>query len=307
VNLGVFDPGRHPLNRLRRFHRSLDAAVVPVYRSLFTVHQETMRRARRTRATGRENTVDELFGTSGLEADPVVRAPDRQFPLRPFASGVPGDDLVQTEAKSDEPETERLLRRGVEAERRGRPAEAAQRYREILRLDPTHLVARNHLALLLESDGNPEGALEELSIGLRARPDVPGLLVTRGALYGKLKHYPEAEADLHRAIKLAPEQPAAHFNLGLVLWRKGLPADASASLRRAIELDPGNPQAYYYLGEALNQAKDLGGARAALERAAALDPGNARAFQLLGRILDRLNLPDEAREMYRRARQAQAR
>ncbi len=266
-----------------------------------------MRRARRSRATGRENTIDELFSTSGLEADPVAREADRKFPLRPFAAGVPGDDLVETEAKSDEPETERLLRRAVEATARGRSGEATQRYRDILRLDPTHLSARHSLSLLLDAEGDHDGAIEELTIALRAKPDEPGLLVTRGALYGKLKRYPEAEVDLRRAIRHHPGHSAAHFNLGLVLWRKGLPGDAAASLRKSLDLDPTNGQAHYYLGEALNQAGDLPGARAALQRAAELDPANAKAFQLLGRILDRLNLPEEAREMYRRAREAQAR
>ena len=41
------------------------------------------------------------------------------------------------------------------------------------------------------------------------------------------------------------------------------------------------------------------GARAALERAIQLNPSDAKTYHLLGRVLDRLNLSEEAQEMYR--------
>jgi Flp pilus assembly protein TadD len=47
---------------------------------------------------------------------------------------------------------------------------------------------------------------------------------------------------------------------------------------------------------------DLGGARAALERALQVNPGDPKACHLMGRVLDRLNLPEQAQEMYRRCR-----
>ena len=45
-------------------------------------------------------------------------------------------------------------------------------------------------------------------------------------------------------------------------------------------------------------------AAATYARAAALDPGNVTSFQLMGSVLDRLGRPEEAREMYRRARES---
>jgi Flp pilus assembly protein TadD len=78
--------------------------------------------------------------------------------------------------------------------------------------------------------------------------------------------------------------------------------EAAASFHRALEFQPENAKTYYYLGDALNQSGDLPGARAALERALQVSPGDAKACHLLGRVLDRLNLPEEAQEMYRRCR-----
>lgn len=264
-----------------------------------------MRRTRRSRATGREQIIDDLFSTRGLEADPIPQGADEQFSLRPFAAAVPQDDLVNTEPQSDEPAADRLYRRATDAATHGRIAEAVQRYRELLALEPTHLAARNNLSLLLEASGDPNEALEQLSAALRANPDEPALLVSRGSIYGRLKSYTEAEADLRRAIKHQPGHVAAHLTLGLVLWRKGLPGDAAMSLRRAIDLAPTDATAHYYLGEALNQAGDYAGARNALEQSVALDPAAARTYRLLGRVLDRLGRPDDAREMYRRGREAE--
>ena len=106
-----------------------------------------MRRTRRSRATGREQVVDDLFSTRGLEADPIPEGADQQFSLRPFAAAVPQDDLVNTEPESNEPTTDRLYRRAADAASKGRVAEAIQRYREILSLEPEHLAARNNLSL----------------------------------------------------------------------------------------------------------------------------------------------------------------
>jgi tetratricopeptide (TPR) repeat protein len=264
---------------------------------------ESMRRARRSRASGREQTVDELFSTTGLEADPVVRTPDQTFPLRPFAAGIPHDDRVNTEPESNETGHERLCRRAADAISRGRRADAIQLYREVLAGDASHLAARNSLALLLEEAGERELALEELNTALRARPDEPSLLVSRGAILGRLKRYPEAEADLRRVLRSQPMLAPARFTLGLVLWRKGLPAEAVTELRHAIDIEPLNAVSHFYLGEALNQAGDTTGARAALERSAELDPTQKRTFQLLGRLLDRIGRPDEAMAYYRRARE----
>jgi len=263
-----------------------------------------MRRTRRSRSSGRENVVDELFSTRGLEADLLPKGSDQQFPLRPFAASSPQDDLVNTEPVSEEPAAERLYRRASEAATRGRVSEAIQHYRDIIALDPGHVAARNNLSLLLEAAGDPAEALEQLTAAVRGLPDDPALLVSRGAIYGRLKRYAEAEADLRRALRHQPDHVVALLTLGLVLWRKGLPSEAAHPLRKAIELEPANGTAHYYLGEALNQAGDLPGARAALERAGELEPHAARSFRLLGRVLDRMGRPEEAMVCYRRAREA---
>jgi tetratricopeptide (TPR) repeat protein len=258
----------------------------------------------RSRAVGLEAMLDELFGRSLLEGDPIPAGPDAGFPLRPFANRLPLDDLLATEPRTDESPAERLYRRAVEASSRGRVSEAIHRYRELLTLEPGHAAARSNLSLLLESSGDPEEALVQLEGAIAAAPDDPQLLVARGSAYSRLKRYSEAEADLRRAARLSPQSATTLLALGLTLWRKGVVREAIEVLRRAIDLEPDNATAHYYLGEALNQANDLPGARAALERSAELAPEHGRPFRLLGRVLDRLGRPEDAREAYLRAREA---
>lgn len=258
----------------------------------------------RSRATSSESMLDELFGTSGLEGDLPPTEPDPGFPLRPFAAAMPMDDLTVTEPRTDESPAERLFRRAMEAASRGRASEAIHRYRELLQLDPSHVSARNNLSQLLDTTGDPEEALEQLTAALRVTPDDVHLLVSRGAINGRLKRYVEAEGDLRKALRLSPESMNAHLTLGMVLWRKGMAMPAAEALRKAISLEPTHAAAHYYLGEALNQAGDYRNARAALERALELAPAQGRTLRLLGRVLDRLKLPDEAQVMYRRARDA---
>jgi cytochrome c-type biogenesis protein CcmH/NrfG len=88
-----------------------------------------------------------------------------------------------------------------------------------------------------------------------------------------------------------------------VLSRRGLWTEAAAQLRRAIAADAARSEAWYYLGEALNHVDDLSGALDAFARAAELSPANARAFHGQGKVLDRMNRPEDATRMYRRARE----
>jgi hypothetical protein len=105
-----------------------------------------MRRTRRSRATGREQVVDDLFSTRGLEADPIPEGADQQFSLRPFAAAVPQE--IWSTRPVQRAATDRLYRQRPMPSKTGWPA--IQRYREILSLEE-HRRARN-----LSSGVDPE-------------------------------------------------------------------------------------------------------------------------------------------------------
>ena len=190
-----------------------------------------------------------------------------------------------------------------EAAEAGQPEDAKRLYRELLALHPTHVRARNNLALLLDADGNHKAALAELDRALDIDPENGTLLVNRGALLGATGCYAAAERDLKKVLRVEPSNAEALFNLGVVMTKKGLWSEAVPQLKRAVELESDRAAAHYYLGEALNHVDDLAGALAAYQRAAELQPSNPRALYGLGIIYDRLARPDDAARMYRRSRE----
>lgn len=57
------------------------------------------------------------------------------------------------------------------------------------------------------------------------------------ATFGQ-RHHAEAEALYREAIRVLPDDPVAHYNLGSVLWKGARPAEAEAEYRKAIHLNP---------------------------------------------------------------------
>jgi len=185
----------------------------------------------------------------------------------------------------------------------GNCEEARQLFVRLLGSAPTHVRARRGLALVLDAQGNHQGALAELDRALDIDPGNSAVLVSRGALLGAMGRYAAAERDLRNVVRVEPSNAEALYHLGVVMTKKGLWAEAIPHLRRSLEVEPSRGSAYYYLGEALNHVDDLGGALASYRRAAELQPANPRALYGLGIIYDRLARPDDAAYMYRRARE----
>ncbi|MBX2812262.1 MAG: hypothetical protein KTR25_10655 [Myxococcales bacterium] len=112
------------------------------------------------------------------------------------------------------------------------------------------------------------------------------ILASRGAAALELNLHQEAEADLHMALQLEPENGAALVNLGLLRIREQDYVAARALLEQAKVVFPREAQVRYYLASCLHAQKmsqrALAEARAALE----LDPRFTPAQQLLESILE---------------------
>jgi tetratricopeptide (TPR) repeat protein len=103
----------------------------------------------------------------------------------------------------------------------------------------TELASRLELlAGLAENDrGRSARALPRLERVARARPRDPDAAYERGLALFELCRFVEAQRDFERALALAPEDPWALHQLGLVLERRGDPRAASL-LARARALAP---------------------------------------------------------------------
>ena len=137
-----------------------------------------MRRYRRGRSSGREDSVNEYFDTSGLEAEPMPQGPDDDFSLRPFSEGdAYQDELPDIPVTAKGPEPAALLRRARRAARGGRHSDAVQAYRDLLRAADDHLEGRLEMAGLLEAGEDTAGAMVHLDRAVEIAPERPDVLI----------------------------------------------------------------------------------------------------------------------------------
>jgi len=103
-----------------------------------------------------------------------------------------------------------------------------------------------------------------------------------------------------RAVASSPENPVAHFDLGVSLGQRGRFEEALVEFRRATELNPHYADAWSAMGraeEALGQ-RTLGLEHCA--RAVALDPSDARFLNDLGTLQFKAQQYAEAAHSFRR-------
>eukprot|EP00933_Yihiella_yeosuensis_P006143 TRINITY_DN11080_c1_g1_i1.p1 TRINITY_DN11080_c1_g1~~TRINITY_DN11080_c1_g1_i1.p1 ORF type:complete len:223 (-),score=30.18 TRINITY_DN11080_c1_g1_i1:440-1108(-) len=96
----------------------------------------------------------------------------------------------------------------------------------------------------------------------------------------------EAIAKFQETLRLCTEAPwaAPHFNLGILLNRKGDAIAAEANFRRAAELRRDDPDAALFWGRALLAIGRKGEAQAALQRVRRLRPDSREAASLLASL-----------------------
>ncbi|MDP2332451.1 MAG: winged helix-turn-helix domain-containing protein [Reyranella sp.] len=103
-----------------------------------------------------------------------------------------------------------------------------------------------------------------------------------------------AEAELARAVALAPQSPDAAFALALFLLATSRPDEAVANLARARRLDPLRRDIIEHLGLAHWMAAESEPALAALAEAVSIDPEARRPHFRRMLVLDQLGRHDEA-------------
>jgi Tfp pilus assembly protein PilF len=120
---------------------------------------------------------------------------------------------------------------------------ATQAYERALRAHPNHAVVLNDLGLCYARQGDVARSLNALSKAVDADPgsklyrnNLGTILIERGLPDEALRHF-----------IVASGEPAANYNVGVLLYKKGDPAAAARYLRRAAQLDPSLESAHALL------------------------------------------------------------
>ncbi len=114
----------------------------------------------------------------------------------------------------------------------------------------------------------------------------PASSLARGQLATALfadGQYEVGAREAREAIRLKPDNPDNHYNLGLASERQGLWNVAAKEYWRAIALGQADAEVLIHLASVLLSTGDTRGAAAQASRAVARDPANAEARYILGR------------------------
>ncbi len=130
--------------------------------------------------------------------------------------------------------------------------------------------------------------------------DAHSLLIKGRALFDLGKSGPALEA-LTAAVAAAPDLPAAHYNLGLMLYAEAQFDGAVKAYRKAVDLQSPYPVAWNNLGLALEEAGDIEAAVAAFGTAIGQLPQFSMAHNNLGAVLAATGRYGDAVQAYRDA------
>jgi tetratricopeptide (TPR) repeat protein len=184
--------------------------------------------------------------------------------------------------------------------RSGRPEDAIEVYRQMLRIQPDDADAYFAIgSIVLDSD--PGAALPYLEEACRLAPSRVFFLTSLGIAYLKDGRMAEAEAALRRAIDLSPDDPGIRNNLGIVLVQTGRFEDAIREQNALLERHPRFTPARNNFAIALAESGDLVRAEREVRQAIDEGPDYLDAHLTLAAILERGGRLDEEYVVLERA------
>jgi tetratricopeptide (TPR) repeat protein len=132
----------------------------------------------------------------------------------------------------------------------GKKADAKKRYETIVNNTPTAVVAANNLAWIYQEDNEKLDDALRLAQGAAARlPESAEVQDTIGMIYYKKELPALAVSAFERSVEKAPENPEYHYHLALALAKSGEPKRAREAAEQAVKLRPNHADALKLLAE----------------------------------------------------------
>jgi tetratricopeptide (TPR) repeat protein len=116
-------------------------------------------------------------------------------------------------------------------------------------------------------------------MAVRLRPELPGLHLELGQVYANSAQWSMAEAEFRAETKLRPGNAEGAYRLGAALLQQGKANEALEELKRANDRKPDMPETLYALGKAASLAGDAQPAEKAWTRVIELEKGTSLAAQ----------------------------
>lgn len=152
------------------------------------------------------------------------------------------EKLVRAVLKEDPRQSAALNLLALLLQSSGRSDEALECYEKVIALQPDNVVAMNNAAWIIsQQQGNHRRALELANTGLEKAPHYVDLIDTRGVIYYHLREYEKSIADFKECLRLyspqAPARVSSCFNLAKALAASGRRAKALEMLNEALDMN----------------------------------------------------------------------
>jgi tetratricopeptide (TPR) repeat protein len=118
----------------------------------------------------------------------------------------------------------------------GKPDEAIEHFKVIVKEKPNVAEYQNRLGMAMTMAGQPHSAIEHFKIAVDLAPDSPIIRANLGCAYKDAGRFPEACKELEDVVRVAPDFADARVQLAIVYAGMGRSADAIATAERALEM-----------------------------------------------------------------------
>jgi Flp pilus assembly protein TadD len=156
-------------------------------------------------------------------------------------------------------------------------ADAAQAYRQALKVKPDLAEAHYGLGLALARLERYQEAVNSFQAALHHKPGWSKALKDLGVTYLKLKRWPEAEKAFKTALTHQPQDAEAYYDLGVAEGRQGKHKEAREAFEKALRLKPDYVQALNNLGMADIKLNRWADAKSSFEKALGLKADDPEA------------------------------
>lgn len=157
-----------------------------------------------------------------------------------------------------------------------------------------HAVDNNNIAYRIlgnnyAKNGDVPAAIAALSEAVKIEPDDPIAHVDLGVALVEQKRYDEAMYHYRAAIALNPRNDNAHYNMGVLLAYNNRYEDAINSYMQALRFNPEKKGARANIGAALYQMGKFDEAIRYFQEELNIDPGNAAVRNIMGAAIEKKN------------------
>ncbi|MBX9671281.1 MAG: tetratricopeptide repeat protein [Candidatus Obscuribacterales bacterium] len=218
-------------------------------------------------------------------------------------------------ADSSDAKDSEVMQKAEKLYKDGKLQEAANQFREAIRLEPDNAKAHQRLGIVLAAIGtitkdeaqrkeiDDTAILEEKqSAKLDPKHFLPHVVL--GQIYANRAQFDDAVKEFKQAITLKPDSFRSHLDLGIAYTHLDKEAEALAAYRKAAELKPDAAVPHINIGVLLQSQGDFKGAIEAENTALSLKPNPYEAHAAnfnMGNIYADANQPDNAIKAYQAA------